>query len=314
MPPCATFSVPSAPDLYHSNKMYSPATGSSLPHVLLLISLPIAFASPPFAGRNIFFSSVIIALAVSAQFDPHFTNNLGVGQPFSQLWSVWFAALEKLFTASRTPHVGGKPVIGLESLFWRNKRGQREAENLAAFGPAKLLWSLTLLCNLRGANWNYEVKNVPQLPASERRSRLHFLASRARKTLYTFFMADVVNQAWMQLFYVANTGSGYTNIGAVNSRYLTIRDPDWIWRLVKTVAWGPLPYYTISFQYNLMSLVAVATTLSDPEVCLVLSKVNVHNLLSKLHTNFHPRTGHHYLARCRKPLLSARFGANSGIR
>jgi hypothetical protein len=65
---------------------------------------------------------------------------------------------------------------------------------------------------------------------------------------------------------VGKDGSSYTAVGAVDSKFLTIKDADWTWRLVKTLIWGPLPYYLISFQYNLLSLVAVATTLSDAEV------------------------------------------------
>jgi hypothetical protein len=266
MPPHATFSTRTPPGIHKSNKIFAPATGSILPHVLLLVSLPVAFASPPFPGRTLLFLSIIVGLALATQFDPHFSNDPGAAQPFSQSWSVWFAALEKLFTASRSAKHGGKPVIGPESLFWRNKRGVREAEDLAGFGPAKLIWALGLLFNLRGANWNYQVKNVPELSATERKSRKHFLASRAFKTTYYFIMADVVNNLWIQLYYVGKDGSSYTAVGAVDSKFLTIKDADWTWRLVKTLIWGPLPYYLISFQYNLLSLVAVATTLSDAEV------------------------------------------------
>ncbi|KAI0455769.1 membrane bound O-acyl transferase family-domain-containing protein [Xylaria acuta] len=265
MPPYATFSVASSPDLYVSNKIYTPPTGSAYPHILLALSVPLAFTSPPFPGRNLFFSSLIVALAISTQIDPHFTNDPGIAQPFSQLWSVWFAALERLFASSRPSHVAGKPVIGPESLFWRNGRAAREAEGLAGFSPAKILWALALTINLRGAGWNYLVDNVPTLTPAERTSRFRFLVSRIFKALYCFLMADIANQLWMQLFFVANTGSGYTEIGMVDSKYLTIRDPNLGWRLIKTVAWGPLPYYSISFQYNMLSLFMVATTLSEPE-------------------------------------------------
>lgn len=266
MPPYATFSIPPSPDLYESNKIYSPATGSSYPHVLLLMSLPLALASPPFPGRAVIFSTTILALAMSTQIDAHFTNDPGTAQPFSQLWSVWLATLEKIFSSTRSPRVGAKPVLGPESLFWRKNSSAQEGENMAGFGQAKLLWALGIVFNLRGANWNYQVRNVPELSSNEKRSRVHFVLSRAVKTLYCFIMADIANQLWMQLFFVGNTGSGYTNIGQVNSKYLTIKDPDWTWRFIKSVAWGPLPYYLISFQYNLISMITVALTFFDPEV------------------------------------------------
>jgi len=261
MPPYTTFT-----SSYQSNKVFSPATGSGYPHLILFICLPVAFASPPFHGRVLVFSSILLALIISTQFDPHFTNDPGVAQPCSQLWAVWFAALEKLFAARPTRQDGINPVLGPESLFWRRGRGTREAETLTLFSPAKWLWAFGLLFNLRGANWNFQVKNVPDLPPTERKSRMHFLASRAIKTVYNFIMADVVNNLWLHLYYVARHGSIFTDIGAVDSKYLTIKDNDWVWRLAKTLIWGPLPYYLISFQYSLLSLIAVATRLSDPEV------------------------------------------------
>ncbi|GAW14658.1 hypothetical protein ANO14919_040610 [Xylariales sp. No.14919] len=229
MPPYATFSVAPSPDMYTSNKVYNPPTGSAYPHLLLALSVPLAFASPQFPGRVLFFSSLIIVLAISTQIDPHFTNDPGIAQPFSQLWSIWFSALEKLFASTRDSHKAGKPVIGPESLFWRDGRVAREAEGFVGFSPAKILWALGLSISLRGSGWNFSVENVPTLTPAERSSRSGFLISRSCKTLYYYFMADVANQLWMQLFYVANSGSGYTEIGMVNSKYLTIRDPDFGW-------------------------------------------------------------------------------------
>jgi len=137
---------------------------------------------------------------------------------------------------------------------------------MIGFGMAKFTWALAIVLNPRGANWNYQAKNVPELSAREKIGRLQFVSSRVTKAIYTFVMADVVNQLWMQLFFVGYTGSEYTSVGEVDSKYLTVKDSDWLWRLVKIVAWGPLPYYTISFQYSMMSLITVALGVFDPEV------------------------------------------------
>ncbi|KAI0530151.1 hypothetical protein GGR58DRAFT_525235 [Xylaria digitata] len=219
MPPYATFSVESSPDMYISNKIYTTPTGSAYPHMLLALSIPLAFASPRFPGRSLFFSCVIITLAISTQINPHFTNNPGIAQPFCQLWLVWYSALEKLLLSTRGSRVAGKPVIGPESLFCRNGRAAREAEGMTGFSPAKIIWALGLTINFRGSGWNFFVKNVPTLTPTERSSRFRFLISH----------------------------------------------PDFGWRLTKTVIWGPLFYYFLSFQYNMLSLFAIATTLSEPE-------------------------------------------------
>jgi hypothetical protein len=263
MPPHATFNIPPSPKLCESNKIYSAPPGSIYPHLLLALSLPIAFIAPPFPGRTIFFCAIILGLAISTQIEPHFTNDPGT--PFAMLWSVWFSTLEKFLTASQATDGKAKPRIGPESLFWRNGMLPHEAENFAAFRPAKIVWALGLVINLRGIGWNHQVRNVPQLSQKEKHSRTQFLVLRVYKTLYSFFMADLVNHLWMELFYVGDTGHGYTQIGAVNSKYLTLKDPDWTWRLVKTIIWGAFPYYFISLQYNTISVVAVSLKISEPE-------------------------------------------------
>ena len=305
MPPYTTFT-----SSYQSNKIYPPATGSSYPHLILFICLPVAFASPPFHGRILVFSSILLALIISTQIDPHFTNDPGVAQPFSQLWAVWFAALEKLFAARQRCQDGGNPVLGPESLFWRKSGRAREAETLPWFSPAKWLWASGLLFNLRGANWNFQVKNVPELPPTERKSRMHFLTSRGIKTLYNFVMADIVNSLWLHLYYVAKHSSTFTEIGAVDSKYLTIRDSDSSWRFAKTLIWGPLPYYLISFQYNLLSLIAVATRLSAPEV--LITRTSLESLGAILTCNL--RTGHHFSVAYLKCKVCATSGDSFGIK
>ena len=77
-------------------------------------------------------------------------------------------------------------------------------------------------------------------------------------------MADVVNGLWIRLFYTL--AEGRPGGGGFHSKFLTIRDPAWEWRLVKTLIWGPLPYYSINFQYTLLSMLAVMVGISGPDV------------------------------------------------
>ena len=75
----------------------------------------------------------------------------------------------------------------------------------------------------------------------------------------------LLNYIWIQLNFVTADAS----VSLVDSNYLAIRDPDKRWRFAKNfLAWVPLPYYPVSFQYTMCSIVAVLLGLSRPEVLL----------------------------------------------
>lgn len=326
-----------------------PPSGTTLPHVLIALCLPLSLASPPFPHRGPLLSLTILSLVAWTLRSPRFTDDPDVGQPAALLWAFWISVLEKLFCGTRGAAGGTKDdgrgkkgedpktrtTLGPESVFWRRDQPAREAEGLAAWGPSKLAWATGLAVNLRGVGWSHEVKGVPALTARERHSRWAFVSSRALWVAYVLFMGDLVNHAWMQLYYVARREDGtYGAVGEVDSKFLTIRDPDWRWRLIKTLFWGPLPYYFINFQYYALSVVGVALGVSKPEVSPTpsfahpssISVINKADLPKSFHTTAGEprssksdtmlkqslRTGLPSSGRSRKSLLSAPSGASSG--
>ena len=234
------------------NRELPPPHGSKLPHILLWIIQIVALASPRFRGRSALFSVAILVLAVIANIEPCFTNNIAEAQPFTIAWSNYLSTLEKL--------VFHGDAAGPEPDFYRLDHEPGEALGYTGFGPYKLLWSIVLLINLRGVRWSYQVKNVPFTRPGEKRRA--FLLRQIPNVIYYSLMADLMVQLGIRLFYTPVKGS----IGAVNSKFLTLRHHNWIWSFSKSLVFGAQPYYFVCLQYNLCSIPAVLLGLSKPEV------------------------------------------------
>ena len=233
-----------------ANRTVHESTDSIAPHILLWVAQLVALASPSFQGRREIFSAIIIFLALWSLKNADFTTTKDVAQFFALAWANYLSTLEKLLFSEPG---------GPEDSYWHIDKPSKEAASFPAFGFRKLKWAIVLITNLRGIRWNYQVKNVP---TAKTRSRTMFLFSQAIVLVYYFMMADVVNHLWVRLYYTPPDG----RIGEVNSKYLTITHPDWRWRLAKTLAWGPLPYYMINIQYAIFSIFAVLLGLSQPDV------------------------------------------------
>ncbi|KAF2972983.1 hypothetical protein GQX73_g506 [Xylaria multiplex] len=108
-------------------------------------------------------------LRVYAHLHPHFTNDVGVAQPFTIAWSYYLATLAKLLFSGPG---------GPETRFWRLNSTPQEATRYRAFSWRKIRWAFALIANQRGVRWNHEVKNVHP---PEARGKAHFLALQAWK-------------------------------------------------------------------------------------------------------------------------------------
>jgi len=261
--------------MYHNNAprwipnraLRSP-TGSIITHLFLYAAQLLALTSPPFHGRRVLFSTSILALAMLSQVDPHFTNNIALAQPFTIGWSVYLSTLEKiLFSAAPGP----------EANLWRIDKRAKEALSYPVFGLQKLKWALVIMINQRGVRWNFEVKNVPKARTLSRRS---FLAFQALNLIYYSLMADLTVQLGIRLHYTAPNGQ----VGSLNSKYLTLRHPDWRWSFFKAFIFGATPYYMCCMQYTLISIPAVLLRFSRPEVSAPTAGIESEKWLHEAYT------------------------------
>ena len=212
----------------------------------------LALAGPPLPYRRGILIVITLGLGAASLSRPHFTNIFGLAQPFSMLWSTYLASLEKLAMGA-----------GPEASFWRIDQPAREALAYPSFGLQKLQWALVLIFNMRGIRWNYQVKNVPAVSKmAVRGSRPCFLAWQAAALAYYVFMADLLSQLGIHLFYMGPDG----RVGAVNTKYLTLRSPNLCSSFTKALVFGATPYYIVQLQYTSFSILAVLLRMSKPEV------------------------------------------------
>lgn len=240
-----------------SNKDLHPANGSIIPHLLLLAAQLLILAGPrQLPGRRIVAATVILTLAVVAQCN-RFTNNPGLANLFALAWPHWLSALEKTVFASPG---------GPENDLWRIDRATREAIAWPALGWRKIKWAVTIVLNLRGIRWSYQVKNVPPVAGLDRMSRTRFLIWRLTEFGLVILMADLVSQMGRRLFFSDAAGV----VGTLDSKYITVSDHRLGWSFLKALTFGLGPYYFINMQYLVVSIVAVALGISRPSVSLSL--------------------------------------------
>jgi len=248
------FSSPcTEPEAKIPNFELSEATGSIYPHIALLLLQVIAFNFPNFRGHRIVFGLGIVGLAITSQLN-RFTNDLTTANFFALAWPHYLSTLEKLlFSGPQGP----------EGDLWRLDKPLREALKFRPFGFQKLKWALLLLLNLRGIDWSFQIpeSNIPKL-GWRYRSHYRFLLAQILELIGTILMADLVAQTTVRIVFTPPTG----NIGAINSKCITLRDPDLLWSFLKTLVYGCGPYYFINMQYILCSIVAVGLGLSSPKV------------------------------------------------
>jgi hypothetical protein len=239
-----------ASDYHTPNTTFREPTDSIVPHVALYIIQFIALASPPFRGRRLIFSSLIVILAIQAHLNPHFTNTVALAQPFTISWSYYMATLSKLLFSE---------YPGPENNYWRIDKPAKEALTFAAFGWRKLVWATMLVFNQRGVRWNHQVKNVPVRP---KQTKARFLIYQAFQFVKCMLVADLLFELTRRLMFTAPDGT----VGEMNSKYLTLRHENLGWSFAKAFVFGSTPYFMLSMQYAQFAFIAVLLGFSKPEV------------------------------------------------
>ncbi|KAF2677290.1 putative toxin biosynthesis protein [Lentithecium fluviatile CBS 122367] len=235
-----------ASDVSTPNLVFREPKSSIAPHIALYLVQIIALASPPFRHRRAVFNTLIVSLAGYALTHPHFTNDMAMAQPFNIGWSFYLATLAKL-------NLSDPP----EANYWHIDKPAREATSYATFGWMKFKWAFMLMLNTRGIRWNHQVKNVPKLP---KETKTRFLLSQALKFVKNMVIADFLFQLGLRIFWTTPDG----RVGAMNSKYMTLRHDDWRWSFVKCLVFGATPYFMMSMQYAQFAFLAVLFGFSQP--------------------------------------------------
>lgn len=226
-------------------------SASIVPHISLYLVQVVALASPHFRGRKHVFAVIILVLCIYAHIYPHFTNNVGLAQPFTIAWSYYMATLAKLVFSGPS---------GPEGEYWHVDRQKQEALGYRAFGWRKIRWALALIFNQRGVRWSHETKNVHPV---EKTGKAEFLLLQAWNVLEYLLVADLLFNLSRRLFFTGLDGV----VGNVSGRELTLRHPSWRWSFFKALVFGSTPYFMLSMQYSLLAFLAVALGISHPVVC-----------------------------------------------
>lgn len=258
-----TFTTPElAGAMHHTLRVPS---ASIVPHISLYLVQVIALASPRFKGRKHVFAVIILVLCIYTQIYPHFTNNVGLAQPFTIAWSYYLATLAKLVFSGPS---------GPEGEYWHVDRQKQEALGYRAFGWHKIRWALALILNQRGIRWSHETKNVHPV---EKTGKAEFLLLQAWNVLKYLLIADLLFNLSRRLFFTGFDGV----VGTVSGRELTLRHPSWRWSLFKALVFGSTPYFMLSMQYSLLALTAVALGISHPKVWSCVHDVPYNWLLNR---------------------------------
>ena len=142
---------------------------------------------------------------------------------------------------------------GPEHHFWRNDRPEHEAEFLAAFGPRKIMWAISMLINMRGVRWNYEVKNVHRLPKS---SKTQYLMKQLGYLIYHLAMADIVTQVVYQMFLQGELH---------DAKSLSLRDGNTSQSFLARLCFGMTIYYMMQIIYGVCAMITVGLNISKKE-------------------------------------------------
>ncbi|PSN66993.1 hypothetical protein BS50DRAFT_588029 [Corynespora cassiicola Philippines] len=204
-----------------------PTRGTSTPHLLLVLAQLFFLSSPPFPFRRPLAIATLTALALWAQLSP-WTHNPGPANFAALAWPHWLATIEKFLNHTPNP----------ESALWPVDNAPGVALTYPAFGWRKVKWAVSLILNLRGVRYNFQVKNVPKARfwGTEKGGTVRFLMWQALELGWFMLVGDLVAQL---------SGRWLFAPAGADSMELTIRDADW--------------------RYILASIVCVATGINRPE-------------------------------------------------
>jgi hypothetical protein len=232
------------------NTTWREPTDSVTPHLLLWLIQFIALAAPPFRSRTAVFACLTVGLSIYAHVHAHFTNDIGLSQPFGIAWAYYFSTLEKFLFAGD---------LGPEGDYWRVDKPAREARAYKAFSFQKLRWASGVIFNQRLIRWNRQIKNVPEM---RQVGRCRFLLLKVVDCVWYFLVSDLLFQLAIRFFFTSLDGQ----VGMMNSKHLTLRHSDWRWQFVKCYVFAATPYFMFNMQYAQGAFVFVLLNISKPEV------------------------------------------------
>jgi len=199
----------------------------------------IALWSPPFYGRGVIFALIISILLYLAE-QQSFPTDPSTRYCRAMLWSICLNVVSNiLFTIP-------------EKTYWRMGH-PREATYMRGFGWKKLRWAATLMANMRGVGWNFQVKGVPNGRKNE--SRRHFIFRQAM---------DLMMGSVILMFCSAYIGTRHHRYAPLPPT-ITLQE-----RILMVFAIGIQSCFANSLNYQGLSLLAVASGLDEPEVRLQL--------------------------------------------
>lgn len=252
-----------------------PALGSIYPHLALVAIQIIALNVAVSPGQRKLFALAIAGIAVAAQLN-RFSQDVATANMFALAWPHYLSTLEQMLFSGPKGPAGD---------LWRLDRPVQEALSFSTFSLQKIKWAILLLLNLRGIDWTHQTQNIPKR-GPRYASRARFLLVQCIELFGVFLMADLVSQLSIRLNFTAPNGS----VGTLNSKCITLRDPNPCWSFLKVLVYGSGPYYFINFQYIVCSIIAVGLGFSQPKVSdRHLSDISTINGIST-------RIGRRYLA------------------
>jgi hypothetical protein len=215
------------------------------------VSLLALFSVPHHHQRNRAVLCVLCAIAIISVYAAPLADESYCGRVWGFAWVIWLATFTKFLPTTVSP----------ESKYWRHSHGFREAEDLESSDPQKIAWSASLVHNLRGVGWNWQIDGV--VPHVESR-RLQFVLGRCAQTAALLFVTDIFQHAMLKLYPTVTPDA--------LSRNLTIRHSEWIHDCANKVIFGTSAYVTIQLNYVALSTMAVACHWSNPQVSIAIRR------------------------------------------
>lgn len=152
------------------------------------ISLVVLFAIPNHQHRNRVVLCLLCAIAVVSIYAAPLAGDSNFARLWIFAWVLWLATFTNFVGTAVPP----------ESRYWRHSHGFREAEDLRPLGPHKIAWSASLVHNLRGVGWNWQINGI--IPPKESR-RLRFVLGKGFQTAALLLVSNTLQQAMLRLYH-----------------------------------------------------------------------------------------------------------------
>jgi hypothetical protein len=226
---------------------YSADIQDLLPFIALPLLIVISFASPPFPGRGVVFSGLLILTYHACIVSPWPPND-GTTRPMrygmTGSWMFFLTAIERLLFHHP------------ERDFWKlDEEKKRQNGRSPEWTLQKLLWALALVSTPRGVGWNMGSREV-KAARDEIRKRKPARSSFVAKKIFRAALAYVALDTVMTL-------AKHTHITQHRAW-----DPATLLHIsFLEFLMAVSVYATMSLQFELAAAVSVGIRLCNPEVC-----------------------------------------------